>query len=67
MATKRTPEVRRLVRWLRHRLKCAENGERIAAKKRDYGDAERCAGMADAYAYVLVNIDRVAGKDGWPR
>lgn len=43
--------------WLkRHFEECDSEAKRLACKG-DYGYAQRVAGMADAYAYVIKNLD----------
>ncbi len=45
--------------WLRRQLRSAERDERRRAREQDYGGAQYAKGLAAAYAFALLHVERV--------
>jgi hypothetical protein len=47
-----------LLKWLRWRLCETEQAKRAAVQKKDYGEAQFCEGIAQAYAFTILHFER---------
>jgi hypothetical protein len=60
MKRSRSPEMRVLRDWLRWRLSESTKAERESRRRKQYGEALYAHGLASAYAYIILHMDRVA-------
>jgi hypothetical protein len=47
-----------LLKWLRWRLRETEWAKRAAARECNYGEAQLCEGIAQAYAFTILHVER---------
>jgi hypothetical protein len=57
---KRSSEMQALRDWLNWRLSETVKAERRAKRARHYGEALYASGLASAYAFAILHMDRVA-------
>lgn len=57
---KRSAEVEGMRGWLCWRLRVATRAEQKARREKNYGEAQYCNGLASAYAYAVLHLDRAA-------
>ena len=47
-----------LLKWLRSRLKDTEGARDRHADEGEYGEAQLCEGIAQAYAFTILHVER---------
>lgn len=50
-------ERRELLKFLRFRLRESDRATRAAAKAKDYGTAQLCEGLAQAYEFTILHVE----------
>lgn len=52
-----------LLKWLHKRLRESEQARNTAARKRDYGEAQLCEGIAQAYAFTILHVELMKRRE----
>jgi len=50
--------MKELLSWLRRQYRSTEKSKRIAIKRRNYGEALYLEGIAAAYAFTIIHVER---------
>lgn len=56
--------MRELLKWLRARFKDTEAARKRYASAGQYGDAQLAEGIAQAYAYTILHVERLIREKG---